>query len=84
MENSKKYKCICCGYYTLEEEPPNSYEICPVCFWEQDNVQNSDPTFEGGANDMCLLDAREMYKKIGAIDSEYLKYVRGPLEEEKY
>ena len=29
----KKYKCPCCGYYTLEDEEGH-FDICPVCFWE--------------------------------------------------
>lgn len=34
----KKYTCPCCGYKTLEEEVRGSYEICPICFWEDDSV----------------------------------------------
>ena len=30
----KKYKCLCCGYITLETR--GVYDICPVCFWEDD------------------------------------------------
>ena len=30
----KKYKCLCCGYRTLETR--GEYDICPVCFWEDD------------------------------------------------
>jgi len=30
----KKYKCLCCGYRTLDER--GEYDICPVCFWEDD------------------------------------------------
>lgn len=30
----KKYKCLCCGYRTLEAH--GEYDICPVCFWEDD------------------------------------------------
>ena len=29
-----KYKCLCCGYRTLEER--GGYDICPVCYWEDD------------------------------------------------
>lgn len=29
-----KYKCPCCGCYTLDER--GAYDICPVCFWEDD------------------------------------------------
>ncbi|MBL1704243.1 hypothetical protein DXB51_09685 [Bacillus cereus] len=46
-----KYTCPCCGYETLEEEPPGTYEICSICYWEDDEVQFNDPDFEGGANE---------------------------------
>ncbi|MFF1900798.1 CPCC family cysteine-rich protein [Streptomyces sp. NPDC058206] len=32
------FPCVCCGHLTLGE-PPGSYEICSVCFWEDDRVQ---------------------------------------------
>ena len=38
-----KHKCVCCGNYTINEEPPGTFEICPVCFWEDDNVQFDNP-----------------------------------------
>ncbi|WP_438467262.1 CPCC family cysteine-rich protein [Streptococcus pluranimalium] len=28
----KKYKCLCCGYYTLREVDSDTYEICRVCY----------------------------------------------------
>ena len=34
-----KYTCPCCGYKTLDEEPPNTYDICEICFWEDDGFQ---------------------------------------------
>ena len=30
----KRYQCLCCGYWTLESR--GEYDICPVCFWEDD------------------------------------------------
>lgn len=61
MEKKKNKKCACCGEESL---PANSeFEICPVCGWEDDDIQNSDPQFEGGANDMCLEQARKAYFK---------------------
>ncbi|MFC1894950.1 CPCC family cysteine-rich protein [Candidatus Dependentiae bacterium] len=84
MSNSnKKYECPCCGYYTLEEEPPGTFEICPVCYWEDDNIQYLDHEYEGGANDISLNQARKKYKLIGAISKKYLKSVRSPSSEEK-
>ncbi len=53
--------CPCCGSYTLSEV--GAYEICPVCFWEDDPVQLSDPTYSGGANQDSLNKARENWVK---------------------
>ncbi len=27
-------KCLCCGYRTIKER--GIFEICPICFWEDD------------------------------------------------
>ncbi|EJS66361.1 hypothetical protein CN425_23275 [Bacillus cereus] len=54
-----KYTCPCCGYKTLEEEPPGTYEICSICFWEDDPVQFKDPDLEGGANEVSLRQAQK-------------------------
>ena len=78
----KKYKCECCGCYTLKEEPPSTYEICEVCYWEEDYVQNKDPDFPGGANEVSLNQARKNYALFGAIEKKFIKYVRNPLFEE--
>ena len=57
-----KYKCPCCENNTLYEMPPGTFEICPICNWEDDEVQYNDPTYAGGANEMCLNDARRKYR----------------------
>nr|WP_315363599.1 CPCC family cysteine-rich protein [Cytobacillus firmus] len=54
-----KYACPCCGYKTLQQEPPGTYEICEICFWEDDDVQFNDPDYEGGAN----LESLRQYQK---------------------
>lgn len=76
------YPCPCCGFLTLGETPPGTFEICPVCFWEDDNVQAKSPTFEGGANDVSLAQARSNFAKFGAISRDALKHVRKPLADE--
>ena len=78
---NKKYRCPCCGYFTLDDGPGH-FEICPVCFWEDDGLQSDKPDYWGGANEMCLNEARENYKKFGAKAEIYLDIVRPPLPEE--
>jgi Cysteine-rich CPCC len=39
-------------------EPPGSFAICPVCEWEDDNVQLADPHYQGGVNGISLADHR--------------------------
>ncbi len=76
------YACPCCGFLTFDEEPPGTFEICPVCSWEDDEVQFRDQTYEGGANSVSLEQARKNFAAIGAIDKESLSFVRKPLSKE--
>ena len=76
------YPCPCCKYLTLTEPPPGTFEICPVCFWEDDNVQFNDPSYSGGANHVSLDDARRNFATWGAKTKESRPYVRPPLPEE--
>lgn len=76
------YPCPCCGFLTIGEQPPGTFEICSVCFWEDDNVQFDDPDYAGGANKVSLNEARQSFAAYGAISKEALKFVRKPLPEE--
>ena len=58
MEQIIKY-CACCGKPLRISYSCN--EICKICGWEDDELQNDDPTFDGGANDMSLNEAKEAY-----------------------
>lgn len=55
-----KYPCPCCGYLTFDGALCGTFEICPVCYWEDDNIQNNDPTYDGGANGISLNIARKI------------------------
>jgi hypothetical protein len=68
--------CPCCGYKTLSSE--RHYDICSICFWEDDPIQYDDPFYEGGANHISLLTAKENFEQIGACDLESIQYVRKP------
>jgi hypothetical protein len=78
----KKHKCPCCEYLTLEECSSGSYEVCPVCFWEDDYIQSKNPNLEGGANKLSLNQARNSFLKIKASHPDFVKKVREPLPDE--
>jgi hypothetical protein len=77
-----RYTCPCCGYRTLHE-PPGSYDICKVCFWEDDGVQLLDPAFPGGANEPSLIECQKNFRRIGACEERLVALVRPPEAEEK-
>jgi Cysteine-rich CPCC len=70
------YPCPCCDYFTLPRQVPNSFEICPVCFWEDDGLQLLDPHFADGANSISLHQAKANYARWGAITQEVVSFVR--------
>jgi hypothetical protein len=77
-----KYKCPCCGFYTFDEKLNGNYDICPVCFWEDDPIQLEDNEYEGGANRVSLIQARHNFLLFGACEEEMKKHVRKPKEDE--
>ena len=81
-EKKLKYKCPCCGYYTYAKKPNGEYDICPVCFWEDDPFQAKNPDLEEMANTVSLNQARANYKKFGACEERCLEFVRPPKEDE--
>jgi hypothetical protein len=55
------HPCPCCGFRTMADEERGSYDICPVCGWEDDGVQYRDPDYQGGANTESLNEARAAF-----------------------
>jgi hypothetical protein len=51
------YPCPACGFLSFSE-PPGSYDVCPLCGWEDDAVQLRHPALKGGANHESLIDAQ--------------------------
>jgi Cysteine-rich CPCC len=70
-----KRACACCGHLTLQLDP-GDYEICPICFWEDDPVQLNDPDFKPGANKVSLNEARENYRRLGVSEARFRGDVR--------
>ena len=77
-----KYTCPCCGYMTLEEPPPGTFDICPVCWWEDDAAQFEDPEFAGGANLPSLRQAQANFRQFGASEECFKVLVRRPEADE--
>ncbi len=81
-DSGPKCACPCCGYRTLSER--GGFEICPVCFWEDDGQDDEDAdVVRGGPNhSLSLTEARRNFREFGASDWERRGYVRNPTAEE--
>ncbi|MDQ0781264.1 CPCC family cysteine-rich protein [Chryseobacterium sp. W4I1] len=65
------YICSCCNYKTIRER--GNYEICRVCFWEDDG--GNDESKYSHVNHMTLKEAKDNFKTKGAILENFLKFV---------
>ncbi|HWM02238.1 MAG TPA: CPCC family cysteine-rich protein [Actinophytocola sp.] len=76
------YACPCCGYLTLGER--GGFEICDVCFWEDDGQDDHDADIvRGGPNGASSLsDARRSFDAVGASDERHIYSVRPPEPDE--
>jgi hypothetical protein len=75
MDATTRFPCPCCGYRVFRE-PPGSFDICPICYWEDDIVQLAFPQMAGGANTLSLRDAQANVERIKASDQRFLDKVR--------
>lgn len=60
METKKM--CKSCGKHELSED--SLFEVCPICGWESDPVQELNPDMEGGANELSLNQYKEKIKDV--------------------
>ncbi len=72
------YRCPCCGFITLVER--SAFEICPVCFWEDDGQDDHDAdSVRGGPNRaLSLTAAPANFQSLGACDERCTRFVRPP------
>lgn len=77
-----KFTCPCCGHKTFTQKPDGTYDICTVCFWEDDLIQLEDLNYEGGANPTSLRQAQKNFLEFGACDLDMKKNVRPATIEE--
>jgi len=48
-----------CGIFEI----PHSFEICVICGWQDDDLQNYEKDFEGGANDLSFNQYKSVWLK---------------------
>src|SRR5690349_10199650 len=66
--------CLCCGYKTIEGSrtnfgyttPPDTYEICSICYWQDDRVGYDNPEIAIGPNHVSLKQAQRNFLEFGA------------------
>lgn len=79
----KNSKCPCCTYLTLSNKTWGSYEICPVCFWQNDLLCIEDPSYCSPLNEgTTLSQAKTNHIRFGAFKEDIVHLTRLPLEEE--
>jgi hypothetical protein len=76
-------RCLCCGSRTLTT--PGVFELCPVCWWQDDGQDEVDAdVVRGGPNGtLSLTAARANFLACGASDPRFLGRVRAPLPTER-
>lgn len=82
MQN-RNVRCLCCGNRTLTA--PGVFELCPVCWWQDDGQDEADAdVVRGGANGLLSLTAaRANFLAYGACDTRFVQRVRAPLPPEQ-
>ncbi|NJM42346.1 MAG: hypothetical protein HC853_17215 [Anaerolineae bacterium] len=72
----------CCRYKTLSGR--GHFDICPVCFWEDDGQDDHDAdVVRGGPNgSLSLTEAQANFRLFGASREQDIAYVRPPRPEE--
>lgn len=75
------YPCPACGHQMFSRLW--AYEICEVCFWEEDPYQLRHPWTGMGPNGgLSLMEAQANYRRFGAVEEEHVRRVRPPRADE--
>ena len=79
-----RFVCPCCGYLTLQVVSGTAeHEICKVCFWQHDHVDEAEPDRPPlGPNGVSLSQAQQNFAAFGACGPRYVANVRPPLADE--
>jgi hypothetical protein len=60
-------RCPSCSYLTFPDR--GEYDICPVCFWEDDGTEDADK--HSDCNHMSLREARVRVAEFGVVEERF-------------
>jgi len=67
-------QCDCCDYFCIPDD--SEWEVCPVCYWQQDAFGTSAPDEESCANHgLSLREGRQNFLLYGACLPEFVTRV---------
>ncbi|MEF2979210.1 CPCC family cysteine-rich protein [Subtercola sp. YIM 133946] len=70
--------CMVCGNFTVR---PVGWDVCRVCFWEDDGV--IEPDRHSASNHMTVAEGREAFARYGAVEERFASKVRPPRKRER-
>jgi hypothetical protein len=68
-----EFQCPACDHFSLATR--GQYDICPVCFWEDDGLDLSQLDTPSGPNHPTLREARANFLRLGACGPDAQQYV---------
>jgi hypothetical protein len=80
-------KCACCGNALSPEL--KFHDICKVCGWQDDPIQNDEPDYDGGANYISLNEAKKAFvegksiRELKKTVKQHWKKQQAALQEEE-
>lgn len=80
-----RFACPCCRYTTLTVYGGSAeYEICQVCGWQHDHVDEAEPDAPPlGPNRVSLSQARANFMEFGASERRLIGHMRPPRPDER-
>lgn len=70
------FACPCCGYKTITD----TFNICRICTWQHDPVQERNPDSRIGANAVPLREAQSNFQRYGVNNPEEAPLAMRPTE----
>ena len=78
MSLERRFQCPCCDHFTLGER--RSFEVCPICAWEDDGQDLDELDLVSTPNHITLPQGRSNFQSFGASDQSALGLVARPEE----